>query len=277
MRAWTTTPSRNNGEPATRTSSPSNRPPRKSFASSVSPTGSSAASRRYGDNSSTSRGPSARWVPAPLRGRTRSSPPRTSCCSGRSAVTLATGTSRSVRSSCSRITVDGVDLASPVVGVLARPACGRVPGLLPLRVRRAHVDRVGDLARVDDDAVVLAAVGRAGATDVLERMPRGLDTQLGPTWHAGVELSIGQWQKIAFARGFMRDRPLLCVLDEPTASLDAETEHALYEHFARHHARRAKTEESRFSSHTVSRRCAWPTRSSCSTGRAWSSTATTTR
>jgi ATP-binding cassette subfamily B protein len=176
-----------------------------------------------------------------------------------------------------RITVDGVDLASLVVGVLARPACGRVPGLLPLRVRRAHVDRVGDLARVDDDAVVLAAVGRAGATDVLEHMPRGLDTQLGLTWHAGVELSIGQWQKIAFARGFMRDRPLLCVLDEPTAALDAETEHALYEHFTRHHARRAKTEESRFSSHIVSRRCAWPTRSSCTTGRAWSSTATTTR
>ena len=63
-------------------------------------------------------------------------------------------------------------------------------------------------------------------------MPRGLDTQLGPTWRDGVELSIGQWQKLALARGFMRDRPLLCVLDEPTAALDAETEHALFERFA---------------------------------------------
>ena len=48
----------------------------------------------------------------------------------------------------------------------------------------------------------------------------------------GVELSIGQWQKLALARGFMRDRPLVCVLDEPTASLDAETEHSLFERFA---------------------------------------------
>ena len=63
-------------------------------------------------------------------------------------------------------------------------------------------------------------------------MPHGLDTQLGPTWHDGVELSIGQWQKLALARGFMRDEPLLCVLDEPTAALDAETEHALFERFA---------------------------------------------
>ena len=60
----------------------------------------------------------------------------------------------------------------------------------------------------------------------------GLATQLGPTWPGGVEVSFGQWQKIALARGFMRDRPLLLVLDEPTAALDAETEHALFERYA---------------------------------------------
>jgi ATP-binding cassette subfamily B protein len=47
-----------------------------------------------------------------------------------------------------------------------------------------------------------------------------------------VEVSVGQWQKLALARGFMRDEPLLLVLDEPTASLDAETEHALFERYA---------------------------------------------
>src|SRR5207244_5622725 len=73
---------------------------------------------------------------------------------------------------------------------------------------------------------------RAGAHDVVARMPLGLGPQLGPTWNDGVELSIGQWQKLALARGFMRDDPLLCVLDEPTAALDAETEHALFERFA---------------------------------------------
>ena len=48
----------------------------------------------------------------------------------------------------------------------------------------------------------------------------------------GVEVSFGQWQKLALARGFMRDDPLLLVLDEPTAALDAETEHALFERYA---------------------------------------------
>ena len=76
------------------------------------------------------------------------------------------------------------------------------------------------------------AVDRAGADDVVARLPAGLDTQLGPTWPDGVEVSFGQWQKLALARGFMRDRPLLLVLDEPTAALDAETEHALFERYA---------------------------------------------
>ncbi|MEQ4206827.1 hypothetical protein [Actinopolymorpha sp. B9G3] len=57
----------------------------------------------------------------------------------------------------------------------------------------------------------------------------------------GVDLSFGQWQKVALARGFMRDGTLLQVLDEPTAALDAETEHALFESFARQ-AREGTTE-----------------------------------
>ena len=76
------------------------------------------------------------------------------------------------------------------------------------------------------------AVERAGAADVVARLKTGLETQLGPTWPGGVEVSFGQWQKLALARGFMRDRPLLLVLDEPTAALDAETEHALFERYA---------------------------------------------
>ncbi|HEY2596575.1 MAG TPA: ABC transporter ATP-binding protein, partial [Chloroflexota bacterium] len=91
---------------------------------------------------------------------------------------------------------------------------------------------VGDVPRLDDEPAVRLAVGRAGADDVVERLTAGLETQLGPTWPEGVEVSFGQWQKLALARGFMRDRPLLLVLDEPTAALDAETEHALFEHYA---------------------------------------------
>ena len=66
----------------------------------------------------------------------------------------------------------------------------------------------------------------------MSRLASGLDTQLGSTWPGGVEVSFGQWQKLALARGFMRDDPFLLVLDEPTAALDAETEHALFERYA---------------------------------------------
>ena len=98
--------------------------------------------------------------------------------------------------------------------------------------RAAHSVGLGDLPRLDDVPAVTTAVGRAGAEDVLERLESGLDTQLGSTWPDGAEVSFGQWQKLALARGFMRDRPLLLVLDEPTAALDAETEHALFERYA---------------------------------------------
>ncbi len=91
---------------------------------------------------------------------------------------------------------------------------------------------VGDVSRLDDVPAVVRAVERAGAEDVVARWPAGLDTQLGPTWPGGVDVSFGQWQKLALARGFMRDHPLLLVLDEPTAALDAETEHALFERYA---------------------------------------------
>ena len=106
--------------------------------------------------------------------------------------------------------------------------------------RARHTVGLGDLPRLDDEAAVITAIDRSGAADAIARLTSGLDTQLGPTWPGGVELSFGQWQKFALARGFMRDRPLLLVLDEPTAALDAETEHALFEHYA---AAARKTDE----------------------------------
>jgi len=91
---------------------------------------------------------------------------------------------------------------------------------------------LGDVPRLDDVPAVGRALGRAGADDVVSHLASGLETQLGPTWPEGVDVSFGQWQKLALARGFMRDTPLLLVLDEPTAALDAETEHALFERYA---------------------------------------------
>src|SRR6202050_3282365 len=95
-----------------------------------------------------------------------------------------------------------------------------------------HTVGLGDVPRLDDGPAVAVAGDRAGGGDGAPRLSRGLDTQLGPTCPGGAELSFGQWQKLALARGFMRDGPLLLVLDEPTAALDAETDHTLFERYA---------------------------------------------
>ncbi len=72
---------------------------------------------------------------------------------------------------------------------------------------------------------------RAAAPDVELTLPEGWSTQLGRDFEGGADLSLGQWQKLALGRAMMRPAPLLLVLDEPTASLDAPTEHRLFDRF----------------------------------------------
>jgi ATP-binding cassette, subfamily B, bacterial len=134
--------------------------------------------------------------------------------------------------SAGRILVDGVDLARLPADGWRRRLAGAFQDFFRFELLARQTVGLGDLPRVDDEPAVGAAVLRGGAGDVVERLPMGLSTQLGAAWPEGVELSFGQWQKLALARGFMRDAPLLLVLDEPTAALDAETEHALFERFA---------------------------------------------
>jgi ATP-binding cassette subfamily B protein len=131
-----------------------------------------------------------------------------------------------------RILVDGLDLARMPPETWRSRLSGAFQDFFRFEFRARHTVGVGDVPRLDDTPAVAAAVDRAGAGDVMEQFSRGLETQLGPTWPEGVEVSFGQWQKLALARGFMREHPLLLVLDEPTAALDAETEHALFERFA---------------------------------------------
>jgi ATP-binding cassette subfamily B protein len=130
------------------------------------------------------------------------------------------------------IIVDDTPLARMPADEWRSRLAGAFQDFFRFEFRARHTVGVGDVPRLDDEPAVVAAVARAGANDVVSRLPSGLETQLGPTWPGGVEVSFGQWQKLALARGFMRDRPLLQVLDEPTAALDAETEHALFERYA---------------------------------------------
>ena len=134
--------------------------------------------------------------------------------------------------SAGRILIDGTELSRISADGWRARLAGAFQDFFRFEFIARHTVGVGDVPRLDDEPAVVRAVGRAGADDVVARLAAGLDTQLGPTWPKGVEVSFGQWQKLALARGFMRDQPLVLVLDEPTASLDAETEHALFERYA---------------------------------------------
>jgi ATP-binding cassette subfamily B protein len=151
---------------------------------------------------------------------------------GAGKTTLVKLLSKYYEPSSGTIFVDGRPLSRMPADIWRQRLTGAFQDFFRFEFRARHSIGVGDVPRFDEVSAVTVAVERAGAGDVVARFPAGLDTQLGPTWPEGVEVSFGQWQKVALARGFMRDEPLLVVLDEPTAALDAETEHALFERYS---------------------------------------------
>ncbi|MEU0128130.1 ABC transporter ATP-binding protein [Streptomyces sp. NPDC006289] len=130
------------------------------------------------------------------------------------------------------ILVDGVDLADCDTAEWRERCSATFQDHARLEFPVVETVGVGDLPRIEDRAAVGAALERADATGLVERLPQGLDTQLGTRWDEGAELSGGQWQRLALSRGLMRSAPLISVFDEPTAALDAHTENALFERFA---------------------------------------------
>jgi len=90
---------------------------------------------------------------------------------------------------------------------------------------------LGEPSRLDDRPRIEAAARQGGAAGLVEALPQGYDTVLGGWFERGHELSAGQWQKLAVARAFMRAEAQLLILDEPTASIDAEAEQELFERF----------------------------------------------
>jgi ATP-binding cassette subfamily B protein len=117
----------------------------------------------------------------------------------------------------------GIDVATirPQIGVIFQDF---------VRYQLSARDNVGfGRSEVIDDADrLISAARRAGAHEHLSGLPEGYETVLGKEFAGGYDLSGGQWQRLALARAFFRDAPLL-VLDEPTASLDARSEHEVFE------------------------------------------------
>jgi ATP-binding cassette subfamily B protein len=145
--------------------------------------------------------------------------------------TLVKLLSRMYEPSSGRISVDGVDLARFDPTAWRSRLSAAFQDSCRFEFLLGETVGIGDVDRINDAYPILMACERAGAGAVLETLPAGLNTQLGRRFE-GVELSGGQWQRLALARSAMRD-PLLLLLDEPTANLDAEAEFALFETISR--------------------------------------------
>lgn len=138
------------------------------------------------------------------------------------------------------ILVDGVDLADVDATCWWAGTAVAFQDFGRYRTAFRDVVGIGDLPSIMDDRRIGAALAAADATSLVDRLPDGVDSLLGRDI-GGVEPSEGQWQKTALARACMRTEPRLFVLDEPTASLDAPSEQAIYQRYlarARHLAMR---------------------------------------
>lgn len=127
--------------------------------------------------------------------------------------------------------LDGVDIADVDANLWQQRVTGAFQDFLRPYLTMRQAVGIGSPATMDDSRVTDSLL-KAGMQPVVANLEAGLDTQLGRSFDGGVELSGGQWQKVAIGRGFMPDAPLLVLLDEPTASLDAQSEEAIYRSFA---------------------------------------------
>jgi ATP-binding cassette subfamily B protein len=135
------------------------------------------------------------------------------------------------RPTAGQVLLDGVPLTDIDLAAWRERTAATFQDFVRFELLAGEAVGVGDLPRINLAPALSEALRRADATAVAAELPGGLDTRLGRSFTGGQELSGGQWQRLALARGMMRDLPLLLILDEPTASLDAITEAALFERY----------------------------------------------
>jgi ATP-binding cassette subfamily B protein len=126
-----------------------------------------------------------------------------------------------------RILLDGVDIRRIDTAELRKHISCLFQDYAKYQATAKENIGLGDLPHLDDAEIVTHAAERAGAHDTVQGLSLGYDTPLGKWFSKGVELSGGEWQKVALARAFMRDSSIL-VLDEPTSALDAQAEYDLF-------------------------------------------------
>jgi ATP-binding cassette subfamily B protein len=130
-----------------------------------------------------------------------------------------------------RILLDGIDLDAWPLDALRRRISVLFQDFNQYQFSVRENIGMGSVEHLEDLPRIERAARRGGADAVAAELPAGLEARLGTWFEKGSELSGGQWQKIALARAFMREEADILVLDEPTAALDAEAEHAVFQRF----------------------------------------------
>src|SRR3981081_3749393 len=127
-----------------------------------------------------------------------------------------------------RILIDGIDLRDFEPDDLREQIGAMFQDYVDYQATAAENIGLGNVPQITNRDAIMDASRQAGADELIANLPDGYDTALGKWFDAGVNLSGGEWQKVALARAFMREAPVL-LLDEPTAALDAQAEYDLFE------------------------------------------------
>lgn len=130
-----------------------------------------------------------------------------------------------------QILLDGIDIRDYDLEDLWREIGVIFQDFMRYEMTAARNIGLGRIEHCDDEFRIRAAAQKSFAEQIIRRLPKGFQQTLGVRFEGGVELSGGEWQRIALARAYLRDAQVL-ILDEPTAALDARSEHDLFQRFA---------------------------------------------
>jgi ATP-binding cassette subfamily B protein len=128
-----------------------------------------------------------------------------------------------------RILIDGIDIRDFKPDELRRQIGAMFQDYVDYQATAAENIGLGNVPEISDRDAVVSASKQAGSDELIAKLPAGYDTALGKWFDTGVNLSGGEWQKVALARAFMREEARILLLDEPTSALDAQAEYDLFE------------------------------------------------